>query len=101
MSGVGAALTGWVSNTFGKYVPVDLLEVDLGDDFSSGSVEAGKAVTPWLFLISRFRWGAEDDENTIEGQVELAFPGTRNLYLEVVIGDKLVGSAELIFKVLY
>ena len=101
MSGVGAALTGWVSNTFGKYVPVDLLEVDLGDDFSSGSVEAGKAITPWLFVLSRFRWGAEADENTIEGQVELAFPGTRNLYLEVVIGDKLVGSAELIFKVLF
>lgn len=101
MSGVGAALTGWASNTFGKYLPVDLLEVDLGDDFSSGSVEAGKAITPWLFLISRFRWGAEDDENTIEGQVELAFPGTRNLYLEVILGDRLVGSAELIFKVLY
>ena len=101
MSGVGAALTGWVSNTFGKYVPVDLLEVDLGEDFSSGSVQAGKAITPWLFVLSRFRWGAEDDENTIEGQVELAFPGTRNLYLEVVIGDKLVGSVELIYKVLF
>ncbi len=101
MSGVGAALTGWVSNTFGKYVPVDLLEVDLGEDFSSGSVQAGKAITPWLFVLSRFRWGAEEDENTIEGQVELAFPGTRNLYLEVIIGDKLVGSAEMIFKVLF
>ncbi len=101
MSGVAAALTGWVSNTFGKYVPVDLLDVDLGDDFSSGSVQAGKAITPWLFVLSRFRWGAEEDENTIEGQVELAFPGTRNLYLEVIIGDKLVGSAELIYKVLF
>ena len=100
MSTVGAALGGFLVNKLGKYVPVDSLEIDLGDDVSSGSVEAGKAIGPYVYLLSRFRWGAEDDENIVEGQLEVQIPKTP-LQVEVRFGDKLEGSVELVAKVLY
>ena len=91
------ALAGFGTKAFGKYVPVDRLAVDIGDDISSGSVEAGKALSPWLFFLTRFRWGAEEDENRIEGQLEFRFD--RRGYVEVRMGDRLIGSADVVWKV--
>jgi translocation and assembly module TamB len=90
-------LAGFGTKAFGKYVPVDRLAVDIGDDVSSGSVEAGKALSPWLFFLTRFRWGAEEDENRIEGQLEFRFD--RRGYVEVRMGDRLIGSADVVWKV--
>lgn len=91
------ALAGFGTKAFGKYVPVDRLAVDIGDDISSGSVEAGKALSPWLFFLTRFRWGAEEDENRVEGQLELRFD--RRGYVEVRMGDRLIGSADVVWKI--
>jgi len=90
-------LAGFGTKAFGKFVPVDRLAVDIGDDISSGSVEAGKALSPWLFFLTRFRWGAEEDENRVEGQLEFRFD--RRGYVEVSMGDRLIGSADVVWKV--
>ena len=91
------ALAGFGTKAFGKYVPVDRLKVDIGDDISSGSVEAGKALSPWLFFLTRFRWGAEEDENRVEGQLEFRFD--RRGYVEVRMGDRLIGTADVVWKI--
>ncbi len=92
-------LAGFATGAFGKYVPVDSLNVDLGDDISSGSVEAGKAITPYIFFLARYRWGVDADENRVEGQLEIRI--TRRGYLEFRIGDRLEGSAEVVGKVIF
>jgi hypothetical protein len=93
------ALAGFTTKAFGKYVPVDSLNVELGDDLSSGSVEAGKAITPYVFFLARYRWGVDDDENRVEGQLEVRL--RRRLYLEFRIGDRLEGSADVLGKVIF
>jgi autotransporter translocation and assembly factor TamB len=90
-------LAGFGTRAFGKYVPVDRLALDIGDDISSGSVEAGKALSPWLFFLTRFRWGAEEHENRVEGQLEFRFD--RRGYVEVRMGDRLIGSADVVWKI--
>ena len=92
-------LAGFATGAFGKYVPVDSLSVDLGDDISSGSVEAGKAITPYIFFLARYRWGGDADENRVEGQLEIRI--TRRGYLEFRIGDRLVGSADVLGKIIF
>jgi len=96
LSGMAGTLAGFGTKAFGKYTPLDSLDVDLGDDISTGSAEAGKALGPRVFLITRFRWGAEEGENRVEGQLEVQI--TPRLYLETVIGDRLQGAAELVWK---
>ena len=93
------ALAGFTTGAFGKYVPVDSLSVELGDDVSSGSVEAGKAITPYIFFLARYRWGVDDDENRVEGQLEIRV--TRRGYLEFRIGDRLEGSADFLGKIIF
>ena len=92
-------LAGFATGAFGKYVPVDSLNVDLGDDISSGSVEAGKAITPYIFFLARYRWGVDDDENRVEGQLEIRV--TRRGYLEFRFGDRLEGSADFVGKIIF
>jgi len=96
LSGVAGALAGFGTKAFGKYTPFDSLRVDLGDDLSSGSAEAGKALGPRVFLVTRFRWGTEEGENRIEGQLEVQI--NPRLYLETVMGDRLQGAVQLVFK---
>tara|TARA_B100000029_G_scaffold438024_1_gene453588 strand:- start:551 stop:970 length:420 start_codon:yes stop_codon:yes gene_type:complete len=96
LSGMAGTLAGFGTKAFGKYTPLDSLDVDVGDDISTGSAEAGKALGPRVFLITRFRWGAEEGENRVEGQLEVQI--TPRLYLETVIGDRLQGAAELVWK---
>jgi autotransporter translocation and assembly factor TamB len=93
------ALAGFTTGAFGKYVPVDSLNVELGDDISSGSVEAGKAITPYIFFLARYRWGVDDDENRVEGQLEIRV--TRRGYIELRIGDRLEGSVDFLGKVIF
>ena len=96
LSGVAGALAGFGTKAFGKYTPFDSLVVDLGDDLSSGSAEAGKALGPKVFLVTRFRWGTEEGENRIEGQLEVQI--NPRLYLETVMGDRLQGAIQLVWK---
>jgi len=96
LSGVAGALAGFGTKAFGKYTPFDSLVVDLGDDLSSGSAEAGKALGPKVFLVTRFRWGTEEEENRIEGQLEVQI--NPRLYLETVMGDRLQGAIQLVWK---
>jgi hypothetical protein len=96
LSGVAGALAGFGTKAFGKYTPFDSLIVDLGDDLSSGSAEAGKALGPKVFLVTRFRWGTEEEENRIEGQLEVQI--NPRLYLETVMGDRLQGAIQLVWK---
>ena len=93
------ALAGMTTKAFGKYLPVDRLNVDLGDDISSGSVEAGKAITPYIFFIARYNWGVDDDENRVEGELEIRI--ARRAYIEFRIGDRLDGSAEVVWKLIF
>lgn len=90
------ALAGFTTKVFGKFVPVDRIAVELGDDISSGSVEAGKAITPRVFFLARWRWGAAADENRVEGQLEIRV--FRRGYVEFRIGDRLEGAAEFVGK---
>jgi len=92
-------LAGMLTNVLGKYAPVDALEVDIGDDPTTGTAEVGKAILPNLFVSSRFRWGADDDENVVEGKVE--WQPVPNVRLELYVGDKLKGAFELVFKMRY
>jgi len=96
---IANGLTGFFTGAFGKYVPVDSLDFDLGDDLSSFSVEAGKAITPFIFFIARYNHGVEDDENRVEGELEIRID--RNGYVEFRIGDRLEGSAEVVGKVIF
>ena len=91
LSGVAGALAGFGTKAFGKYTPFDL-----GDDLSSGSAEAGIALGPKVFLVTRFRWGTEEEENRIEGQLEVQI--NPRLYLETVMGDRLQGAIQLVWK---
>jgi len=96
LSGIAGALAGFGTKAFGKYTPFDSLVVDLGDDISSGSAEAGKALGSRVFLVTRFRWGTEEGENRIEGQLEVQI--NPRLYFETLMGDRLQGAAKLVFK---
>ncbi len=96
LSGVAGALAGFGTKAFGRYTPFDSLVVDIGDDLSSGSAEAGKALGPKVFLLTRFRWGTEEGENRIEGQLEVQLDP--RLYLETVMGDRLQGAIQLVWK---
>jgi uncharacterized protein involved in high-affinity Fe2+ transport len=101
-STVSSALAGFGTKLLGKYTPLDKLDIDLGDDLSSGSVEAGKALTPELFLLSRFRWGVEDErENRVEAEVQFRPRGLRRFSIEASIGDRLAGGVQIVWRVLY
>lgn len=93
------ALAGMSTRAFGKYLPVDRINVDLGDDLSSGSVEAGKAITPYIFFVARYNWGVDDDENRVEGELEIRI--ARRAYIEFRIGDRLDGSVEVVWKLIF
>jgi autotransporter translocation and assembly factor TamB len=96
LSSVGATLAGFTAKTLGRFAPVDMLDVDFGNDVSSGSAEAGKALGSRVYLIVRFRWGTQDDKNTIEAQVEVQI--ARDLYFQVRMGDKVEGAGEIVWK---
>jgi len=101
-STISSALAGFGTKIAGKYTPLDKLDIDLGDDLSTGSVEAGKAITPELFLLSRFRWGVEDErENRVEAEVQFRPRGVKRFSIEASIGDRLAGGAQLVWRVLY
>ncbi|MCO4772694.1 MAG: translocation/assembly module TamB domain-containing protein [Deltaproteobacteria bacterium] len=102
MNTISTALAGFGTKLFGKYTPLDQLDIDLGEGLSSGSVEAGKAITPELFLLSRFRWGVEDErENRVEAEVQFRPRGVRRFSIEAVIGDRLAGGLQVVWRVLY
>ncbi|MCP4867930.1 MAG: hypothetical protein GY898_04365 [Proteobacteria bacterium] len=96
---IAQGLAGFLTQAFGKYVPVDSLDFELGDDLQSFSVEAGKAITPYIFFIARYNHGVENDENRVEGQLEIKV--SRRAYVEFRIGDRLEGAAELVGKVIF
>ncbi len=96
---IAQGLAGFLTQAFGKYVPVDSLDFELGDDLQSFSVEAGKAITPYIFFIARYNHGVEDDENRVEGQLEIKV--SRRAYVEFRVGDRLEGAAELVGKVIF
>ncbi len=101
-STVSSALAGFGTKIAGKYTPLDKLDIDLGDDLSTGSVEAGKAITPELFLLSRFRWGVEDErENRVEAEVQFRPRGVKRFSIEASVGDRLAGGAQLVWRILY
>ncbi len=97
LSGVAGALAGFGTKAFGRYVPVDSLSVELGEDVRSGSLEAGKSLGPNVFLLTRFRWGAKEGQNRVEGQLEVQI--TPRIYFETRIGDRLEGAAEVVWKI--
>ncbi len=99
---ISSALAGFGTKLLGKYTPLDKLDVDLGDDMSSGSVEAGKAITPELFLLSRFRWGVSDTrENRVEAEVQWRPRQLRRFAIEGHIGDRLAGGLQIVWRILY
>jgi|GEM_PF-1574395 len=102
MKTISTALAGFGTKLLGKFTPLDKLEIDIGDDVSTGSVEAGKAITPELFLVSRFKWGVEDErENRVEAEVQFRPRGLRRFSIEAVIGDRLAGGVQVVWRVLY
>lgn len=95
-------LAGFGTKLAGKATPLDRLEFDLGDDPSAGSVEAGKALTPQLFLVTRFRWGVEDElENRVEAELQYRPKGLRRFSVEGHIGDRLAGGVELVWRIVF
>ena len=99
---ISSALAGFGTKILGKYTPLDKLEVDLGDDMSSGSVEAGKAITPEVFLLSRFRWGVSDTRsNRVEAEVQWRPRQLRRFAIEGHIGDRLAGGLQIVWRILY
>jgi len=99
---ISGALAGFGTKILGKYTPLDKFDVDLGDDMSSGSVEAGKAITPELFLLSRFRWGVENDyDNRVEAEVQWRPRQLRRFAIEGHIGDRLAGGLQVVWRILY
>ncbi len=99
---ISSALAGFGTKLLGKYTPLDKLEVDLGDDMSSGSVEAGKALSPELFLLSRFRWGVNDTrENNVEAELQWRPRQLRRFAIEGYIGDRLAGGMQIVWRILY
>ena len=102
MKTLSSALAGFSTKLLGKYTPLDKLDIDLGDGLSSGSVEAGKALTSELFLLSRFRWGVEDErENRVEAEVQFRPRGLKRFSVEASIGDRLAGGLQIVWRVLY
>lgn len=102
MKTLSSALAGFSTKLLGKYTPLDKLDIDLGEGLSSGSVEAGKALTPELFLLSRFRWGVEDErENRVEAEVQFRPRGLKRFSIEASIGDRLAGGLQIVWRVLY
>lgn len=93
---VSGALSGFTTKLLDKVVPLDIFQLDLGDDVSSGSVEAGKAIGSRVVVITRWAWGGEDDENRVEAEVEVLL--TRGLYFKVRAGDRAEGSADVVYK---
>jgi len=59
-------------------------------------VEIGKALGERVFLITRYRYGVDEDENMFEGQLE--FSVTRRLYIELRYGDANNGGVEVYVK---
>ena len=99
---ISNVLAGFGTKLLGKYTPLDKFEVDLGDDLSSGSVEAGKALTPELFLLSRFRWGVDNDyDNRVEAELQWRPRQLRRFAIEGTIGDRLAGGVQVVWRILY
>jgi len=93
---VSGALSGFTTKLLDKVVPLDIFQLDLGDDVSSGAVEAGKAIGSRVVVITRFTWGGEDDENRVEAEVEVLL--TRGLYFRARGGDRAEGSVDVVYK---
>ena len=99
---ISGALAGFGTKILGKYTPLDKFDVDLGDDMSSGSVEAGKAITPELFLLSRFRWGVNNHyDNRVEAELQWRPRQLRRFAIEGHIGDRLAGGVQVVWRVVY
>jgi autotransporter translocation and assembly factor TamB len=93
---VSGALSGFTTRLLDKVVPLDIFQLDLGEDISSGSVEAGKALGPRVVVITRWTWGGKDDENRVEAEVEVLL--TRGLYFKTRVGDRAEGSVDVVYK---
>jgi hypothetical protein len=94
--GLAKLLGGFASEIAGKVVPLDTVEVDLGDG-TGGSAELGKQLASNVFLVTRFRWGADNEDNRVEAEVQVQI--TPTFYVEARIGDLLKGAAEAVFRV--
>ena len=93
--GLARVLGGFASEIAGKLVPLDTVEVDLQDG-SAGSAELGKQLASNVFLLTRFRWGSNNQENRVEAEVQIQI--TPIFYVEARIGDLLKGAAEALFR---
>lgn len=96
-TGLTSFLSGFATKIAGKVVPLDSVDLQLEDGFKAGSFEAGKALAPGLVLFVVIRWGAADDENRIEAQLQ--FQIDRRTYLETSMGDRAKGAAEVRWRV--
>lgn len=77
-------------------VPIDTLDVDLGDGAArSGSVSAGKWVTGDVFIAYRYRFTPPEHENQSEGILRWRF--ARGWTLEARFGDHSEGSLDAVW----
>jgi autotransporter translocation and assembly factor TamB len=93
---VASGLSGFGTSLAGKVLPVDTVKLDFDESFEAGSAEVGKSFGRRVYVFTRFRWGADEDENVVEGQLDLVL--TRGLYLRTTLGDKLQGSFDIVWK---
>ena len=76
---------------------VDMVNLETGTAGpGTFGVEIGKALGERVFLITRYRYGVDEDENMFEGQLE--FSVTRRLYIELRYGDANNGGVEVYVK---
>lgn len=96
-AGLVSFLSGFATKIAGRVVPLDSVDLELEDGFRAGSFEAGKALAPGVVLFVVIRWGADEEENRIEAQLQ--FQIDRRTYLETSLGDRGKGAAEVRWRV--
>ncbi len=92
----GAQVNQFITRLVGHNA-VDMLNLE-NNPAGPGSfgVEVGKTITDGLFLITRYRFGVDEDENSFEGQLEITL--SRSFILEIRYGDAGNGGLDLYVK---
>ncbi len=91
-----AQLNQAISKLFGHNA-VDLINLETNPAGpGSYGIEVGKSLGDRVFLVTRYRVGVDEDENSFEGQLEIQI--ARGVFIEIRYGDAGNGGLEFFIK---
>jgi len=89
------ALVGSLRSKLEDVLPIDTLEIELGDGAAVSRLAVGKWISSRIFLGYEYAFEAEDDENTNEAVVQVRIG--RGWVLESRYGDRGSGGMDFIW----